>query len=59
MLNERRPARGSSITKMLEIHKEGGVFSDQENRPSDPVDYSEESQRLVDAVEKGKGKGRE
>ena len=44
---------------MPEIYKEGGVLSDQENRPSDPVDYSKESQRLVDAAEKGKGKGRE
>ena len=58
MPNERRPARGSGITKMPEIHEEGGVLSDRENRPSDPVDYSEESQRLVDATEKGKGKGR-
>jgi len=58
ILNERRPVRGSSITKMLEIYKEGGVLSNQENRPSDPVDYSKESQRLVDAAEKGKGKGR-
>ena len=29
-------------------------ISDQENRPSGPVGYPEESQRPVDATEKGK-----
>ena len=38
--------------------EEDEVFSDCENRPSDPVDYSDVSQRPVSAAEKGKGTNR-
>ena len=34
-------------------------LSDYKNRPSSPVGYSKESQRSVNATEKGKGKERE
>ena len=46
------------MPRILRVLKEE-EFSDYKNRPSSPVGYPKESQRPINAVEKGKGKGRE
>ena len=53
MPNERKAGRMSSVPRMLGVLEEE-EFSDQENRPGGPVGHPEESQRPVDATEKGK-----
>ena len=55
MPNERKAGRISSVLRMLRVIEEvEEEISDQENRPSGPVGYPKESQRPVDATEKGK-----
>ena len=61
MPNERKAGRISSVPRMPGVIEEveEEELSDHENRPGGPVGHSEESQRPVDAAEKGKGKERE
>ena len=54
MPNERKVGRISSVLRMLRVIEEvEEEISDQENRPSSPVGHPKESQRPVDAAEKG------
>ena len=53
MPNERKAGRQSSVLRILGVLEEE-EFSDHKNRPSSPVGYSKESQRPVNATEKGK-----
>ena len=55
---EGKASRRSGVLKMPGVIEEDEEFSDCVDRPSGPVDYSDESQRLVDAVEKEGGNRR-
>ena len=58
MPNEKKVGRQSSVLRILRVLEEE-EFSNYKNRPSSLVGYPKESQRLIDAVEKGKGKEKE
>jgi len=61
MPNERKAGRMSSVPRMPGVIEEveEEELSDHKNRPSGPVGHPKESQRPVDAAEKGKEKERE